>query len=250
MTGIPCRESSLVPTAARLTVMRTSEQLNQLVDRYISLWNDPDPAVRRKLIHEVWRPDGAEVLVDPPQEIREAAKNLEFPIPTLDVHGYDALEARVTRAYDMFIAPGEYVFRRQRGVRAARPRDRLQMGHGDGGRRGTGRWRGRHPRPRRGRSDPGDLPDHRAVTAPPPRRPAARVLPGLRRDPPPRFAVPTTPCSGCRAGSPRGRRRRRRHPDAAGSSRSARRSRPSVSGSLRAAASTFATGGATDRRAG
>jgi hypothetical protein len=112
MTGIPCRESSLVPTAARLTVMRTSEQLNQLVDRYISLWNDPDPAVRRKLIHEVWRPDGAEVLVDPPQEIREAAKNLEFPIPTLDVHGYDALEARVTRAYDMFIAPGEYVFRR------------------------------------------------------------------------------------------------------------------------------------------
>lgn len=98
--------------AVRLTVMRTTEQLNQLVHRYISLWNDPDPAVRRKLIHEVWRPDGTEVLVDPPQEMREAAKNLEFPIPTLDVHGYDALEARVTRAYEMFIAPGEYVFQR------------------------------------------------------------------------------------------------------------------------------------------
>jgi hypothetical protein len=92
--------------------MRTAEQLNQLVDRYTALWNEPDPAVRRKLIHEVWRPDGAEVLIDPPQDIREAAKNLEFPTPTLDVHGYDALEARVTRAYEMFVAAGDHEFRR------------------------------------------------------------------------------------------------------------------------------------------
>jgi hypothetical protein len=112
-SAFPYRELSIVPTATRLTVMRTTEQLNQLVDRYISLWNDPDPAVRSKLIREVWRPGGGEVLVDPPQEIGDAAKNLEFPIPTLDVHGYDALEARVTRAYEMFIAPGEHVFRRR-----------------------------------------------------------------------------------------------------------------------------------------
>ena len=112
LDAIPCRESSPVPTAVRLTVMRTAEQLNQLVDRYISLWNDPDPDARRKLIREVWRPDGAQVLVDPPQEIRDAAKNIEFPIPPLEVHGYDALEVRVTRAYEMFVAPGEYVFQR------------------------------------------------------------------------------------------------------------------------------------------
>lgn len=67
--------------------------------------------MRRKLIREVWAPDGGQVLVDPPEEIRNAADQLQFPAPPLEVHGYDALEARVTRAYDMFIAPGEHTFR-------------------------------------------------------------------------------------------------------------------------------------------
>ncbi|HKA83735.1 MAG TPA: hypothetical protein VKD21_07720 [Acidimicrobiales bacterium] len=82
----------------------------ELVDRYVALWNEPDPDVRRRTIRELWAPDGAQVLVDPPVEIRDAADRLAFPHPTLEVHGYDAIEARVSRAYEMFIAPGEYVF--------------------------------------------------------------------------------------------------------------------------------------------
>ena len=76
----------------------------------MALWNEPDPDVRRHAIRALWAPDGAQVLVDPPEEVRDAADRLAFPMPTLEVHGYDALEARVTRAYETFIAPGEYVF--------------------------------------------------------------------------------------------------------------------------------------------
>jgi hypothetical protein len=50
------------------------------------------------------------VLVNPPETIRDAAKALDVPAPALEVHGYEALEARVTRAYEMFVAPGNYVF--------------------------------------------------------------------------------------------------------------------------------------------
>jgi hypothetical protein len=55
--------------------------------------------------------DTAHVLVDPPEEVRDAADRLSFPIPSLEVHGYEALEARVSRGHEMFIAPGEHVFK-------------------------------------------------------------------------------------------------------------------------------------------
>jgi hypothetical protein len=32
---------------------------NKLADRYIAIWNEPDPRIRRKLIDEVWAEDGA-----------------------------------------------------------------------------------------------------------------------------------------------------------------------------------------------
>jgi hypothetical protein len=86
------------------------KDLQDFTDRYVALWNEPDPDVRRDLISQFWAADGAQVLVDPPQEIREAADRLQFPAPTLEVRGHHALEARVTRAYEMFIAPGEFVF--------------------------------------------------------------------------------------------------------------------------------------------
>jgi hypothetical protein len=87
------------------------KDLQQLVDRYLALWNEPDPETRRRTIRELWAPDGAQVLVDPPVEVRDAAARLKFSIPTLEVHGYDALEARVARAYEMFIGPGMYDFK-------------------------------------------------------------------------------------------------------------------------------------------
>ncbi|MEV6064947.1 hypothetical protein AB0L82_00200 [Nocardia sp. NPDC052001] len=84
--------------------------LTTLTEQYITLWNEADAAARTKLIAELWAEDGAQVLTDPPQEIREAAAAIAFPVPYLTVRGHRELDARVTRAYEMFIAPGEYTF--------------------------------------------------------------------------------------------------------------------------------------------
>ncbi|WP_067827989.1 hypothetical protein [Nocardia inohanensis] len=84
--------------------------LINLTEQYVALWNEADPQARRKRIAELWAAGGTQVLTDPPQEIRDAAAALNFPVPYLEVRGHDALDARVTRAYEMFIAPGEYVF--------------------------------------------------------------------------------------------------------------------------------------------
>ncbi|MFC4907683.1 hypothetical protein [Actinomadura gamaensis] len=79
-------------------------------DRYVAMWNESDPARRKALIGELWADDAVQVLVDPPQEIRDAARALDFAVPTLEVRGHQALVARVNRAYEMFIEPGEHVF--------------------------------------------------------------------------------------------------------------------------------------------
>ena len=63
------------------------KDLQQLVDRYVALWNEPDPDIRRHAIRELWAPDGFQVLVDPPEEVRDAADRLAFAMPTLEVHG-------------------------------------------------------------------------------------------------------------------------------------------------------------------
>ncbi|MEV0032875.1 hypothetical protein [Nocardia sp. NPDC050793] len=86
------------------------KELARFAERYIALWNEPDPALRRSLIDELWAVDGAQVLVDPPEAIRDAATDLAFPIPPLEVRGREALDRRVSRAYEMFVAPGEHVF--------------------------------------------------------------------------------------------------------------------------------------------
>ncbi|MEV4253894.1 hypothetical protein AB0J52_12095 [Spirillospora sp. NPDC049652] len=82
----------------------------ELAERYTALWNEPDAARRSELVRELWTDDGIQVLVDPPQEIRDAATALAFPVPPLEVRGHAALDARVTRAYEMFVEPGEHVF--------------------------------------------------------------------------------------------------------------------------------------------
>lgn len=84
--------------------------LTRFAERYMAQWNESDTELRRKLIHEIWSTIGAQTLVDPPVQIREAAENLNFAVPALEVRGHDALEARVTRAYEMFVASGEYLF--------------------------------------------------------------------------------------------------------------------------------------------
>ncbi|MGW6915991.1 hypothetical protein ACWGB8_19565 [Kitasatospora sp. NPDC054939] len=81
-----------------------------LADRYAALWNEPDAGVRRKAIEALWAEDGVHLL-QPPEDIRERAAGLGFDRSVLEARGYAALEVRVARAYEEFVAPGEYVFR-------------------------------------------------------------------------------------------------------------------------------------------
>jgi hypothetical protein len=88
-------------------------ELKQLIDRWIAQWNEPSPDERRRQIRDVWAEDGYQIMVNPPHGIRETADRYGVPVPPVEVCGHDAMYARVTRAYEMFIAGGEYVFERQ-----------------------------------------------------------------------------------------------------------------------------------------
>jgi hypothetical protein len=81
-----------------------------LVERYVAVWSEPDAATRRAAIERLWTEDGVHVL-HPPVEIRDAAGALGFAQTTLEARGYDEIELRVARAYEEFVAPGEYRFR-------------------------------------------------------------------------------------------------------------------------------------------
>ncbi|QLY29467.1 hypothetical protein [Nocardia huaxiensis] len=84
--------------------------LATLTEQYVNFWNEAEADARRKRIVDLWAADSRQVLTDPPQAMREAVAELAFPIPDLEVRGHRQLEARATRSYEMFIAPGEYVF--------------------------------------------------------------------------------------------------------------------------------------------
>ena len=66
--------------------------LSDLVANYVAVWNEPDAAVRRRMIHSVWAPDG----------------NTCYRL--LDAHGYEAIEARVTASWDKWLREGKYIF--------------------------------------------------------------------------------------------------------------------------------------------
>lgn len=81
----------------------------EMVRRYVAAWNEPDVGQRRDAIRALWAEDGAHIL-QPPQDIRQAATTLGFPAATLQARGHSGLEVRVTRAYQEFVAPGKFTF--------------------------------------------------------------------------------------------------------------------------------------------
>ncbi|MFF5290296.1 hypothetical protein [Paractinoplanes globisporus] len=82
---------------------------NALADRYVTMWVEPDPAMRRKIIEELWAPDGVHLL-EPPEEARAAADRLGVGV-IFEAAGHDAIERRVTAAYDDFVAGQGFTFR-------------------------------------------------------------------------------------------------------------------------------------------
>ena len=87
-----------------------SQPATDLVERYVAMWNEEDPAARRAAVAELWVADGAQIL-QPPQEMLDQAARIGFINPVLEARGHHALEARVTRAHEEFVAPGEFRFR-------------------------------------------------------------------------------------------------------------------------------------------
>ncbi|MGN5632889.1 hypothetical protein [Streptomyces sp. AC154] len=84
--------------------------IHDLTDRYVAVWNEPDGERRRAAISELWSADAVHVL-QPPHEILQAAEGLGFDRLHLEARGHRALEFRVTRAHEEFVAPGTFVFR-------------------------------------------------------------------------------------------------------------------------------------------
>lgn len=88
----------------------TNSDLKSLVDRYVAVWGESDAVRRRDAIRELWTDDAVHVL-KPPEEMRAAGAALGFDGFVLEARGHGALEARVARAYEEFVASGTYVFR-------------------------------------------------------------------------------------------------------------------------------------------
>ncbi|GAA3771681.1 hypothetical protein GCM10022403_003700 [Streptomyces coacervatus] len=81
-----------------------------LADRYMAQWTEPDAAERRAAVERLWAADGTHVL-QPPVEIRESAAGLGFRHPTLEAQGHDAIEIRVASSYERFVAKQGITFR-------------------------------------------------------------------------------------------------------------------------------------------
>ena len=94
---------------------RTNEA-EQLADRYLALWNEPDPERRRRMIAELWTEDGSQIL-QPPQEMREIAASAGLGMAaTLEAQGHAELEARAATSYEQWVGSARLSFRRRDDV--------------------------------------------------------------------------------------------------------------------------------------
>jgi len=65
---------------------------NEFADRYVALWNETDPELRRKAVEELWAPDG------------------RYFNAIAEHRGHEAITAQVGYAHDAYAAGG-FVFR-------------------------------------------------------------------------------------------------------------------------------------------
>jgi hypothetical protein len=101
---------SIAPPETRRT------EAERLTDRYVALWNEPDPDRRHRLIVELWTEGGSQIL-QPPQEIREiAARGGIGMAATLEARGHAELEARAGTSYEQWVGAEGFNFRRRDDV--------------------------------------------------------------------------------------------------------------------------------------
>jgi hypothetical protein len=98
-------------TETQAFVDSSSRSAAELAERYVALWNEPDPDRRRRMIVELWTEDGCHIL-QPPMEIREVAAQPGLGMTAVLVaRGYAEIEARATTAYDHWVGSEELSFR-------------------------------------------------------------------------------------------------------------------------------------------
>jgi hypothetical protein len=73
-----------------------------LADRYVAVWNETDPAERRRTISKLWSPDGVHYM------------------GTREDRGYDALEERVKGSHERNVRDGGYLFKRVKSPQSLR----------------------------------------------------------------------------------------------------------------------------------
>ena len=101
---------------AQASVEIPTTGVNQLSQRYIALWNEPDPDRRRQIIESVWTEDGIHIL-QPPEEIRQVAARPGIGLRAiLEARGYAELEARAGTAYEEWVGSQGLSFRRRDDV--------------------------------------------------------------------------------------------------------------------------------------
>ena len=88
-----------------------TRQAEQLADRYLALWNEPDADRRRRMIAELWTEDGVQIL-QPPQELRAIAASPGIGLAaTLEARGHAELEARAATSYEHWVDAEGFSFR-------------------------------------------------------------------------------------------------------------------------------------------
>jgi hypothetical protein len=77
-------------------------QAQELADRYVAVWNEPDPAERRRTVVTLWAPEGVHYM------------------GTREARGYDALEERVKGSHEKNVRGGGHLFKRVKSAQSLR----------------------------------------------------------------------------------------------------------------------------------
>jgi hypothetical protein len=67
--------------------------IDDVADRYLAVWNEADPTLRRRAVADLWAEDGVEL------------------VESRQFRGHEELVARTTEAYDTFVGSGKFTVR-------------------------------------------------------------------------------------------------------------------------------------------